>query len=234
MIENIIQNYSVDYIGTAPCHTIGLVIANIDPIVRLLLQLPEHIASIGILSTRIGTGTVVVAIDEAVKATNTEFLKFELSRDTEGYGGPGTLLIIGSEDVSDSREAITYALDYVAKYAKNIFINEVAHLEIATSAHAGIVLNQIFGIPLRKAFGFTAVGPAGIGVVTADSIMKQTPIDITFIETPATLTYNNQVTVTFTGDYSAVMKAASIVYDKWSQLAATLGSDPASIYVFGQ
>ncbi len=234
MIENIIQNCSADYVGTAPCHTIGLVIANIDPVVRLLLQLPEHIASIGILSTRIGTGTVVVAMDEAVKATNTEFLKFELSRDTEGYGGPGTLLIIGSEDVSDSREAIVHALDYVTKYARNIFINEVAHLEIATSAHAGIVLHQIFGIPLRRAFGFTAVGPAGIGVVTADSIMKQTPIEITFIETPATLTYNNQVTVTFTGDYAAVMKAANIVYDKWSQLAATLGSVPASIYVFGQ
>ena len=73
MIENIIQNCSADYVGTAPCHTIGLVIANIDPVVRLLLQLPEHIASIGILSTRIGTGTVVVAMDEAVKATNTEF-----------------------------------------------------------------------------------------------------------------------------------------------------------------
>lgn len=234
MIESIIQNSSVDYVGTAPCHTIGLVIANIDPLVRMLLQLPSHIASIGILSTRIGTGTVVVAIDEAVKATNTEFLKFELARDTEGYGGPGTLLLIGSEDVSDVREGISHALDYVTKYARNIFINETAHLEVATSAHAGVVLNHIFGIPLRKAFGFTAVGPAGIGIVTADSIIKQTPIEITFLETPASLTYNNQVTVTFTGDYSAVMKAAHIVHDKWSQLASTLGSAPASIYEFGQ
>ena len=73
-----------------------------------------------------------------------------------------------------------------------------------------------------------------LSVPLADSIMKQTPIEITFIETPATLTYNNQVTVTFTGDYAAVMKAANIVYDKWSQLAATLGSVPSSIYVFGQ
>lgn len=234
MIENIISNCSVDYVGTAPCHTIGLVIANVDPSIRLLLQLPAETASIGILSTRIGTGTVVVAIDEAVKATNTDFLKFELARDTEGYGGPGTLLVIGSQDVNDCREAIKLALDYVTKYARNIFINEVGHLEIATSARAGIVLHTIFGTPLHKAFGFTAVGPAGIGVVTADSIVKETPVRITFLETPATLTYNNQVTVTFTGDYSAVMKAAGIVYEKWEKLVATLGSKPESIYTFGQ
>ena len=220
MIQDLLSNHSVHYVGTAPCHTIGIVIANLDPIVRYLLQIPEEISSIGILSTRIGTGTVVVAIDEAVKRTNTVFLKFELSRDTEGYGGPGTLLVIGSQDVT--------------KYARNIFINEVGHLEIATTARAGVVLNGIFGIPLNKAFGFTAVGPAGIGLVTADSILKESPIKITFIETPATLTYNNQVTVTFTGDYSAVKKASILVYDKWSALAATLGSEPESIYTFGQ
>lgn len=234
MIQDLLSNHSVHYVGTAPCHTIGIVIANLDPIVRYLLQIPEEISSIGILSTRIGTGTVVVAIDEAVKRTNTVFLKFELSRDTEGYGGPGTLLVIGSQDVNDCYEAIHYSLDYVTKYARNIFINEVGHLEIATTARAGVVLNGIFGIPLNKAFGFTAVGPAGIGLVTADSILKESPIKITFIETPATLTYNNQVTVTFTGDYSALKKASTLVYDKWSALAATLGSEPESIYTFGQ
>lgn len=48
------------------------------------------------------------------------------------------------------------------------------------------------------------------------------------------ITTNNQVTVTFTGDYSAVKKASTLVYDKWSALAATLGSEPESIYTFGQ
>ena len=91
MIQDLLSNHSVHYVGTAPCHTIGIVIANLDPIVRYLLQIPEEISSIGILSTRIGTGTVVVAIDEAVKRTNTVFLKFELSRDTEGYGGPAKM-----------------------------------------------------------------------------------------------------------------------------------------------
>ena len=234
MIESLLSNHSANYFGTAPCHTIGIVIANPDPILKTLLQIPQEVASIGILSTRIGTGTVVVAIDEAVKRTNTVFLKFELSRDTEGYGGPGTLLVIGSQDVNDCTEAIKYSLDYVTKYARNIFINEVAHLEIATTARAGAVLHGIFGIPLNKAFGFTAVGPAGLGLVTADSIVKESPIEITFLESPARLTYNNQVTVTFTGDYSAVKKAAAIVYDKWSTLASTLGSAPESIYTFGQ
>ena len=86
MIQDLLSNHSVHYVGTAPCHTIGIVIANLDPIVRYLLQIPEEISSIGILSTRIGTGTVVVAIDEAVKRTNTVFLKLncqEIQKDTE-------------------------------------------------------------------------------------------------------------------------------------------------------
>ena len=45
MIQDLLSNHSVHYVGTAPCHTIGIVIANLDPIVRYLLQIPEEIGT---------------------------------------------------------------------------------------------------------------------------------------------------------------------------------------------
>lgn len=232
---SIFQPDIVEYVGTAPGHTVGMVIANLDPVVRTLMKIPEKYSSIGIISTRTGASTEVISVDDAVKSTNTELVLFEIARDTEGYGGPGTLTIVGAEDVSDARRAVELSLDGVRERAKNIFVNEVAHLELQTTASAGPVINAIFGAPMNKAFGFSAVGLGGIGLVTWDSAVKEAPIDVVWYGTPQqNMPFHNEVTIGFSGSYAAVQKAASVIYYKWSELAATLGSKPDSMLTFGQ
>ena len=61
-----------EYVGTAIGHTIGLVIANLDPAVHELLKIDPRYRSIGIIADRVGAGPQIMACDEAVKATDTE------------------------------------------------------------------------------------------------------------------------------------------------------------------
>lgn len=63
---------AADKVGTAIGHTIGLVIANLDPAVHELLKIDPRYRSIGIIADRVGAGPQIMACDEAVKATNTE------------------------------------------------------------------------------------------------------------------------------------------------------------------
>ena len=80
-----------EYVGTATGHTIGLVIANVDNQLHELMGIDKKYRSIGILGARTGAGPQIFAADEAVKATNSEILKVELARDTEGGGLYATL-----------------------------------------------------------------------------------------------------------------------------------------------
>lgn len=224
-----------ELVGTAPVHTIGLVIANMDPVLREKLELPAEYPAFGILSTRIGATTQLIPIDDAVKSTNTEFVRFEIARDTEGYGGPGVTLIVGSKDVSDARRAIELALKGVRERIDNIYINEVGHMEIQTSARAGSVLNKVFGAPLGKAFGFMAIGPAGIGIVTADAAMKAAPVDVIWHGRPAYNTpFHNDTIFVISGDCGAVEQATQAAYEMGSKLISTLGSVPKPILTFMQ
>ena len=71
-----------EFVGTAFGDTIGIVIANLDPVVHEKMGLDAKYRSIGILSARTGAGPQIMAADEAVKATNTEVVAVELARDT--------------------------------------------------------------------------------------------------------------------------------------------------------
>ena len=79
-----------EFVGTAIGHTIGLVIANVDHQMHEKMGIDKKFRSIGILGGRTGAGPHIFAADEAVKATNSEILKIELPRDTEGGAGHGS------------------------------------------------------------------------------------------------------------------------------------------------
>lgn len=235
MPDSVFAPSCMEFVGVAPGHTIGLVISSIDAKVRELLNIPAQYTSVGLISTRIGACTQIAAADDAAKATNTALVLFELARDTEGYGGPGAFLALGAEDVVDARRAVELTLAGVVERAKTVYINEVGHMEVQTSASAGPVLHQIFGTPLKKPFGFTAIGPAAVGMVTADAAAKSAPVEIVWHGSPGHNTpFHNDVIITVTGNYEAVLTATNAAFEKGRELIATLGSVPASIYEFGQ
>ena len=72
-----------EFVGTAMGDTIGLVIASVDPMLKDVMNLGKF-RSIGIIGARTGAGPQIWAVDEAVKATNTEIISVELPRDTKG------------------------------------------------------------------------------------------------------------------------------------------------------
>ena len=87
-----------EFVGTAIGDTIGLVIASVDPMLVDVMKLGKY-RSIGIVGGRTGAGPQIWAVDEAVKATNTEIISVELPRDTKGGAGHGSLIYIGADDV---------------------------------------------------------------------------------------------------------------------------------------
>ena len=224
-----------EYVGTAAGHTIGMVIANIDPIVRLLLKIPERYSSIGILTSRVGAAAQAFSVDEAAKSADVDLLIFELPRDTEGYSGHGNLIVLGAANVSDARRAVEIALKGIDERAKRIYINEVGHMEMHYTANAGRVLHQIFDAPIGKAFGFICAGPAGISIVAADTALKTSSVDICWYGTPSYhLSMTNEVIIGITGDYGAVVQAVEHAYQKASTLIEAYGSKPESILTFGK
>ena len=52
------------FVGTAAAHTIGLMIGNINGMVRLILDIPEKYNALGIISSRTGTVAQAIAIDK--------------------------------------------------------------------------------------------------------------------------------------------------------------------------
>lgn len=224
-----------EYIGTAAGHTIGMILPNVDPSIRTLLQISSEYSSLGIITSRIGAAAQAFSVDEAAKAANVDLLIFELPRDTEGYSGHGNLIVFGSKTVSDAKKAVEIALDEINKRAEFIYINEVGHMEMHATANAGPVLHQIFQAPLHKAFGFICAGPAGISIVAADAAMKAAPVDIVWYGTPSVhLSMTNEVIIGITGDYSAVCKAVDTAYEKASTLISVFGRKPESILHFNK
>ena len=79
-----VQNIGLtEFVGTSMGDTIGLVIASVDPMLKDVMNLGKF-RSIGIIGGRTGAGPQIWAVDEAVKATNTEIISVELPRDTKG------------------------------------------------------------------------------------------------------------------------------------------------------
>lgn len=216
-----------EFVGTAVLDTIGLVIPGVDDTLLEKMQIGKKYHALGLFSSRTGAAGQFTALDDAVKATNTEVLSIELPRDTKGWGGHGNYVVLGGNDVSDVRDAIQMALNLTNKYAGELYISEAGHLEFAYSASAGDVLQKAFGAKKDKAFGFLAGSPAAIGLVMADTAVKASNVEIINYMTPNKGTsHSNEVILAFSGDASAVKAAVLEARQIGLELLIAMGSYP--------
>ena len=216
-----------EFVGTAVLDTIGLVIPGVDDTLLEKMQVGKKYHALGLFSSRTGAAGQFTALDDAVKATNTEVLSIELPRDTKGWGGHGNYVVLGGNDVSDVRDAIQMALNLTNKYAGELYISEAGHLEFAYSASAGDVLQKAFGAKKDKAFGFLAGSPAAIGLVMADTAVKASNVEIINYMTPNKGTsHSNEVILAFSGDASAVKAAVLEARQIGLELLIAMGSYP--------
>jgi microcompartment protein PduB len=221
---------STEFVGCNPIgDTIGLVIANVDPQIHALMKIDPKYKSIGIVGARTGAGPHIFAADEAVKATNCEIVTIELPRDTKGGAGHGSLIIFGSEDVSDARRAVEVTLSELDRTFGDVYGNEAGHLEFQYTARASYALNKAFNAPLGKAFGITVGAPAAIGVVLADTAVKASTIDVIGYASPASGTsFSNEVISFFSGDSGAVRQAIVAAREVGRGLLGAMGTYPES------
>lgn len=217
-----------EFVGTAVGHTIGLVIANVDPQLHKLMNIDKKYRSIGIIGARTGAGPQIFAADEAVKATNSSVLLVELARDTEGGAGHGCLIVFGAEDVSDARRAVEVCLQEVERTMGDVYGTPAGHLEFQYTARASEAVNKAFGAPIGLSFGITVGAPAAIGLVLADTAAKAATVNAVGFASPGKGTsFSNEVIFTFSGDSGAVRQAIIAAREVGLQLLSTL--DPAPI-----
>ena len=170
-----------------------------------------------------------MAVDDAIKATNTEIITVELPRDTKGGAGHGSLIYIGAHDVSDARRAVEIALEAVPKYFGDVYSNDAGHLEFQYTARASYCLESVFNTPLGKSFGMVCAGPAAIGTVLADTAVKSANVEVVSYASPkAGTSYSNEVILTFSGDSGAVRQAVRAAREVGIKLLGTLGDEPKS------
>lgn len=216
-----------EFVGTAVLDTIGLIISGIDDTLLNHMKITSQYHTLGLLSSRTGAAGQITAVDDAVKATNTQVLSIELPRDTKGWGGHGNYIVLGGNDVSDVRHAIELALELTNKYAGELYISESGHLEFAYSASAGPAISKAFQTPLNEAFGFMAGSPAAIGLVMADHAMKAAPVHITSYMTPNIGTsHSNEVILAISGNSSSVKEAVLEARQIGLELLIAMGSYP--------
>ncbi|WP_128293635.1 propanediol utilization microcompartment protein PduB [Afifella aestuarii] len=216
-----------EFVGTAVGDSIGIVIANLDPKLHEMLGYDPKYRSIGILSSRTGAGPHILAVDEAVKATNTEVISIELARDTKGGAGHGSLIILGAEEVSDARRGIEVALKDLQRTFGDVYGNDAGHIELQYTARASYACNKAFGAPIGRAFGLCVGAPAGIGVEMVDAAVKSADVDLLGISSPAKGTsFSNEVIGFFSGDAGAVRQAVVTAREIGVKLLGTLGSEP--------
>ncbi len=218
-----------EMVGMTVLDTVGLVIPGVDP--TLIAQMETHgipcpHRALGLISSRTGAAGQLVAVDEAVKNSNTRLVSFDLPRDTKGWGGHGNYIVIGGQDVSDVRDAVQIALDLTRRNAGEVYINEAGHLEFAYSANAGEVLCRAFDIPRGQAFGFMAGSPAAIGMVMADRAVKSADVQITRYMTPSIGTsHTNEIIIAFTGETSATLTAVLAARETGLTLLRAMGGE---------
>lgn len=223
------QNINVtEFVGTTVGDTIGLVIAGVDSSLSEKMNLGRY-KSLGIIGSRTGAGPQIMAVDEAVKATNTEVITVEMPRDTKGGGGHGILIYLGADDVSDARRAVEIAIEATPKYFGDVYSNEAGHLEFQYTARASYCLEKAFGTPIGKSFGMVIGSPAAIGTVLADVAVKAANVEVVGYASPGHGTsFSNEVILSFTGDSGAVRQAVKTSIDMGIKLLSTLGSEPVS------
>ncbi|MFR7719413.1 MAG: hypothetical protein ACLU3N_12585 [Lachnospiraceae bacterium] len=123
-----------EFVGTTVLDTIGLVIANVAPALRKKMKMEAPYRSIGIISSRIGATGQIIAVDDAVKETNTKVLSIMLPRDTKGGGGHGNYIVIGAETVAMPEKQWTFEK---TKNAGEIYVSSAGHLKMAFSGRSG-------------------------------------------------------------------------------------------------
>lgn len=219
-----------EFVGTAIGDTIGLVIANVDPILHEKMKIDPKYRSIGILGARTGAGPHIMAADEAVKATNTEIVSIELARDTKGGAGHGCLILFGAEEVSDARRAIEVALKELNRTFGDVYANDAGHLELQYTARASCAINKAFGAPLGKAFGLIVGAPAAIGILMSDTAVKTANVELVGYASPAGGTsYSNEVIIMITGDSGAVRQAVIAAREIGKKLLEAMAGPAPSV-----
>lgn len=222
-----VQCTRTEFVGTAVLDTIGLVISGIDEALLEKMNIGKKYHTLGLFSSRTGAAGQLTAMDDAVKATNTELLSFDLPRDTKGWGGHGNYIVIGGNDVSDVRHAIELALQLTNRNAGEVYISESGHLEFAYSSSAGEVLVKAFGAKAGQAFGFFAGSPAAIGLVMGDHAVKSADVEIISYMTPSIGTsHSNEVIMAISGDASAVKEAVLEARQVGLELLISMGTYP--------
>lgn len=217
-----------EYIGQAAGHTIGLLIAAVDPKLQEILGL-NGLRSLGIIGSRIGAGPQTMAADEAVKSTSSSVLSVEYPRDSMGGAGRGCLIYIGAENVSDAKRAVEITLEQCDKYYGDIYSNEAGHLELQYTANAGECLQTAYGAPAGRAFGLITAAPAAIGTVLADAAVKAAEVAVTEYRSPANgNSFSNEILLAVSGDSGAVRQAVITAREAGKELLRMLGKEPAS------
>lgn len=216
-----------EFVGTTVLDTIGLVISGIDSHLLEEMKIGTRYRSLGLISSRTGAAGQITAVDDAVKATNTEVLSIDLPRDTKGWGGHGSYIVLGGDDVSDVRHAVQLSLDRITKYAGELYISQAGHLEFAYSASAGPAIQKAFQAVPGEAFGFMAGSPAAIGLVMADIAVKTSSVQIIRYMTPSIGTsHSNEVILALSGDAEAVKDAVLKARQAGLELLIGMGSYP--------
>ncbi|TGE38819.1 propanediol utilization microcompartment protein PduB [Desulfosporosinus fructosivorans] len=218
-----------EYVGTAIGDTIGLVIANVDPMLHEKMKIDPKYRSIGILGARTGAGPHIMAADEAVKATNTEIVSIELPRDTKGGAGHGCLILFGAEEVSDARRAIEVALKELDRTFGDVYANDAGHLEMQYTARASFAVNKAFGAPVGKAFGLIVGAPAAIGVLMSDVAVKTANVEIVGYASPGGGSHSNEAILMVTGDSGAVRQSVLAAKEAGLKLLEAIGGPAPSI-----
>ena len=220
-----------EFVGTSIGDTLGLVIANVDPLLHDAMGIDKKYRSIGIIGGRVGAGPQIMAADEAVKATNTEIVKIELSRDTKGGAGHGNLIIFGAEDVSDAKRAVEVTLADLERTFGDVYANEAGHIELQYTARASYACEKAFGAPIGKAFGLLVGAPAVVGVLMSDVALKAANVDLVGYASPAKGTsMTNEVILFMSGDAGAVRQSVIAARDTGIALLGSLGDKPANSF----
>jgi bacterial microcompartment shell protein len=221
-----------EFVGTGMGDTIGIVIANLDPVLHEKMGLDRRFHSVGVFGGRTGAGPQLMAADEAVKATNTEIVKIELPRDCKGGAGHGCLIIFGAEEVSDARRAIEVALKDLKRTFGDVYANDAGHVELQYTARASFALQKAFNAPIGRAFGLTVGAPAVIGVLMVDAALKAADVEcIGYAGPQSGLSLTNEVVSFLSGDAGAVRQAVMSAREVGIKLLGTLGEPAKSLGV---
>lgn len=198
-----------EFIGTAALDTIGLVIAGIDGTLLENMHVDKSYRALGILTSRCGAAGQCLALDDAVKMTNTEVVTIEIPLDAKTWGGHGCYCVIGADSVEDCTSAIKMALRLTDKYVGEVYMSDSGHLEFCYTASAGKVMEKAVDAEVGRAYGFMTGSPAGIGLVMADNALKASPVDLIWEMSPmhGNTHFSNEVMISFKGDAGNVWES---------------------------